>query len=314
MSPECAAATRAGGSGEPGSGGSTGSGGSAGKAGDASVDGPGSVGGGGEGVGGSVSLDASDGSAGVAGSVGSRFGRSSAGVSGSAGADAGDAADGCTPPFDTAQQCGDCTTRCSGATPLCALSDGGYACVPMCPPPLVDCNGECVDLNSDPLNCGSCGNVCPTGLCQGRTCVGATVGHVVLMCMNYEQSLQNAPQTVLLGNAVFLPLRNPVRVLAYDEHTPPSNKNRVDTTIGWAGSARGRAFTTTSVSSAAEVLSGLSVLSYDVFLIYDQPNAPAGALGSNGTLLSASLDAFARAGARSWCSAGAAASRKWTAS
>jgi hypothetical protein len=30
-----------------------------------------------------------------------------------------------------------------------------------CPEPLSDCSGECVDKNSDPMNCESCGNKCP---------------------------------------------------------------------------------------------------------------------------------------------------------
>jgi hypothetical protein len=34
-----------------------------------------------------------------------------------------------------------------------------------------DCSGLCVNLKSDVLNCGSCGNVCPSGqICKGGTC------------------------------------------------------------------------------------------------------------------------------------------------
>ena len=158
-------------------------------------------------------------------------------------ADGGDDGSACKPPFDKPTQCGDCDTVCSGAAPICSPVDGGYACVPLCTPPLVNCGGQCVDLNSDPLNCGKCFNQCPSGICQAGQCVGALPGHVVVGCMDYQQSFQNSPQTVLLGNAVFIPVQDPVRILAYEQYTPPAVKNKVNQTIGWAASAKGRAVT-----------------------------------------------------------------------
>ncbi len=210
----------------------------------------------------------------------------------------GDGGDGstCKPPYDKPSQCGDCFTVCSGATPICSPVDGGYACVPLCTPPLVDCGGKCVDLNSDPLNCGACFNQCPSGICQAGQCVGALPGHVVVGCMDYQQSFQNAPQTVLLGNAVFIPIQDPVRILAYEQYTPPAVKNKVNQTIGWAASAKGRTYATTAVTDPAKVISDLNVLAYDVLLVYDQPNAPAGTLGNVGTSWTNTVTQFAKAG------------------
>ncbi|HKI31088.1 MAG TPA: PqqD family peptide modification chaperone [Gemmataceae bacterium] len=52
-----------------------------------------------------------------------------------------------------------------------ACGSGGQVCNAQgacgCPPRKTECNGTCTDLSSDPLNCGTCGTVCPTG----QTCV-----------------------------------------------------------------------------------------------------------------------------------------------
>lgn len=213
------------------------------------------------------------------------------------GGDSGDASN-CKPPFNTPQHCGNCQTACTGTSGICSPSDGGYACVPLCTPPLVQCGTQCVDLNSDPQNCGHCGHACPTGLCQGGTCVGAGFGHIVLACMNFEQTGRNAQPTVLLGNAVFLPLpqHDPVRILAYDEFASSGVATKVDTTIGWAATARNRTFQLSRISNGADVPTTLSILEYRVFLVYDQPNAPSGALGNDGNLWQQTLNAFVRAG------------------
>jgi hypothetical protein len=210
----------------------------------------------------------------------------------------GDGGDACTPPFNTPQQCGDCFTACPSSAPICALVDGGYACVPFCEPPLVQCGSECVDTNSDPDHCGQCFNKCPSGICQGGQCVGATTGHVVLACMNYEQSFQNTPQTTLLGNAVFLPpaSKDPVRVLAFDQFSQQAVENKVDQTVGWAATAKGRTFTITDTASGAQVISDLNILNYEVFLIYEQSNAPAGTLAQLGNSWFTTLDPFVKAG------------------
>jgi hypothetical protein len=35
---------------------------------------------------------------------------------------------------------------------------------------LIDCFGVCVDLKTDPSNCGYCGEVCPSGQCDTGLC------------------------------------------------------------------------------------------------------------------------------------------------
>ena len=215
----------------------------------------------------------------------------------SSGGDAGDAPDvQCTPPFNTPAACGDCFTQCGGGTPICSPVDGGYACVPACTPPLTLCGSTCVDLDTDPMHCGACNNQCPSGICQAGKCVGATVGHVVLLCMSYEQNFQSSPQTTLLGNAVFLPLSNPVRILAYTEHSPNPIENKVDQAIQWSATAKGRTFVTTVASTSNDVVNQLDKTSFDVLLVYDQTAAPAGALATAGTAWAPKVAAFVAVG------------------
>jgi hypothetical protein len=271
-----------------------GSGGTSGAAGDASID-SGGVGGSAADASGGVGGSAADASGGVGGSAADASG----GVGGSGGDAGGDGSpgDACREPYNTAAACGDCNTRCVPPNRLCAPVGAGFGCVPACTLPLVECGDQCVDLNIDPFNCGFCGNVCPTGLCQGGRCVGANFGHTVLACMNYDESgAQNSPQTVLLGNAVFLPLRNQVRLLTYGQHAPAANRNSVNATITRAGNARGQTLMATAAATPTDVVAQLNVLNFEVFLVYDQPDAPAGLLAGIGTSWNATLDSFTRAG------------------
>ncbi len=127
--------------------------------------------------------------------------------------------------FDSADSCGTCDAKCPTSAPTCSPDgSGGHTCVLVCDDPLKACNGKCVDFNIDADNCGSCGNACPTGICQGGMCVGATPGNIVAACMDYQTATPGTPQTVLLGNAAFLPMRRPVRILAYTEYASPSTR------------------------------------------------------------------------------------------
>jgi Stigma-specific protein, Stig1 len=81
-----------------------------------------------------------------------------------------------------------CGCRCAPNRPL--LCSGGRRCVPRCPgittldrmtcqctalpcpPNREKCAGRCVDVSSDNLHCGRCGNRCPAGgICRRGACV-----------------------------------------------------------------------------------------------------------------------------------------------
>ena len=218
---------------------------------------------------------------------------------GDAGDASPDAPDACAPPYDRPEACGTCETQCIAPTPNCAPNGAGsFWCVPACEEPLRECGGQCLDFNVDANNCGACGTVCPSSICQAGGCVGAYVGHVVLACMNYQTPAQNTPQTALMGNAVLLPLRNPVRILAYTEFVPAAARAKVDQDIAYAASARGRSVAITQLSASANATATLNILDYDVFLIYDQSAAPTGQMASVGSAWHSSslLSSFAAAG------------------
>ena len=54
-------------------------------------------------------------------------------------------------------QCLAACRACNGNTSRLCGSCGAYVC---CPTGTACCNGTCTSVNSDPNNCGACGNVC----------------------------------------------------------------------------------------------------------------------------------------------------------
>jgi hypothetical protein len=186
----------------------------------------------------------------------------------------------CLPPHDSPSHCGDCDTRCMDPTPLCAPDgNGSFECVPICVDPLVECRGQCLDpatFNSDPDNCGECGNECPSDICQNGECVGARYGNIALLCSDFGSATSNSSPTTLLGNAVFMPVANPVQVLAYTRGAGAAAVARVNQVITWAGMARGRSTEITEARTVGGVTSNLNVDDYQVLLIHDLDQAGSG--------------------------------------
>lgn len=203
----------------------------------------------------------------------------------------------CPPPFDTPEHCGDCATRCTDPTPLCGLS-GTFRCVSRCDPPLVACGANCTDTFSDENNCGMCGRVCASGICQGGTCVGKGFGHEIVIGMDYSDATlsQTSAQVTMLGNAMFLGGTANVRVLAYDEFAEPATVARIQSWLSGLATARGRTLSVNAESDWSAVTEELTVASYDVFLIYDQLTAPLDRMATTGTLWHGAMGAFAKGG------------------
>ncbi|MBL8678693.1 MAG: FG-GAP repeat protein [Myxococcales bacterium] len=97
----------------------------------------------------------------------------------------GDSTDGCETDLGTTMNCGACATSCSEPTPICTMmpGDGGpamFRCGSGCVAPTPDrCTSRCVDLQTDPRNCGTCGTICPAATNGVAACVA---GRCAVMC------------------------------------------------------------------------------------------------------------------------------------
>lgn len=208
----------------------------------------------------------------------------------------------CLPPYDSPENCGACDNRCVAPNSLCAPDlEGGFHCVPKCTPPLEECQGQCVDpdsYNSDPDNCGRCGNKCPSDICQVGKCVGARYGSIALLCMDFNSATSDSSPTTLLGNAIFAPTRNPVRVLAFTRGANAAAVNRVHQVIAWAGASRGRTAEIMEAKTVGGVTANLNVNDFDVFLVHDLDQASPGAAAAAATSWESAsvLSSFSRAG------------------
>jgi len=184
----------------------------------------------------------------------------------------------------------------SGGTDLGGAAGSGGSTVCDVPPLLTNCHDVCVDTDTDALHCGQCDLACASGICVTGACIGANPGHMIAMCMNYAQYAPTSAQRVLLGNAVFLTNQTPARVLAYVADTPTALRNTTLSTIAAAASALGRSYQLTEETNASNVVSNLNRSNYDVLLVYDQPTATAGELGTTGSSWNAVAQQFAKDG------------------
>jgi hypothetical protein len=144
---------------------------------------------------------------------------------------------------------------------------------------LTNCSEQCVNLVSDPDNCGGCASRCGSGLCLGGMCQQQGVGHVVVIGHDYV--VNRSGMNNLIGNAVLLSGDDPVSVLAYEGAATPGAITGTNSAIDQVAGARGRRWVR-QVVQAGDVVARLP--SADSLLIYAQQGA------SDATLLQLGVD------------------------
>jgi hypothetical protein len=179
--------------------------------------------------------------------------------------------------------------------------DGG-ACGPQ--PFDLNCGGTCINPVTNPLNCGACGIVCPSGLCAISLCVGSIPGGIVLIGDDYQASTYNGSEARVLSNAAFLfqsssgaaVAGNPLNVLSYERYADPMAVAHVDAILNAAATNFNRSLSITSTDNDADVPNTLSIQKYGVLLIHDQVNANEADLGMLGASWSSAISTFTKAG------------------
>lgn len=106
------------------------------------------------------------------------------------------------PDAGTAHDDGGASPDSDAGSTITTTDAGAGADALVCTLPEIVCDGACIDVSSDPDNCGACDRVCASGICQLGHCVGELSGHIVTIGHDYRS--HNAAMARVLGNAVAL--------------------------------------------------------------------------------------------------------------
>jgi hypothetical protein len=200
----------------------------------------------------------------------------------------------CMPPFDRVDQCGSCSTRCN-ADEVCEPDGASFICAPKCKPPRTVCGSDCVDLQTDPVNCGVCSKFCTSFICAGGVCQGRNPGSIVTIGHDYStRSLNVTSQERVLANAVFLPSTNPLRVLIYEQGAQAASIQNVRQIL--AATSGGRVINYRVPMADSELAAADLIRSYDVVLVHDLGSKTDATLGALGDSWNAPLNQFAKRG------------------
>jgi len=186
----------------------------------------------------------------------------------------------------SAEHCGSCDNACEPGQ-FCA----GDQCVDDCDDLLTRCDNLCVDLMWDPNHCGRCNNRCISGICAAGECADATAGHLVVIGHNFTNA--TVVMQRLAGNAVFLSVGAPVRVLVFEGDALRESIEGTDRAIEYVASETGREW---QRDVAIDGLVTLQLATVDVFVIYAQQNARNNQLEKYGESWGVALGGFLRQG------------------
>jgi len=146
-------------------------------------------------------------------------------------------------------------------------SSGGGGAGLQCDGGEVPCGDSCVDVSTDPIDCGGCGIVCASGICFDGRCVGAYAGHVVLCGFERAALAAIAPSRVA-GNAIFAWPVDPVRVGALG---PSPSDSTLGDALTSEATQRGRSASIEWFADAGAIADRMEASTLDVAIVGSLP-------------------------------------------
>jgi hypothetical protein len=189
----------------------------------------------------------------------------------------------CVDPARNPNHCGGCGRTCDAG-----VCNQGTCLV--CADDERVCSGRCVKVATDRDNCGKCNNPCTNGLCSNGQCQAAGTGRVIVIGHDYLENREDMNR--ILGNAVFLWPKSPVKLLAYTVWANPTAILGVKAAIDQIADDSGRQYTLTLAQDESAPGIALALDTADVFLIYGQESANNDTLSRLGTTWKAALSWF----------------------
>jgi hypothetical protein len=150
------------------------------------------------------------------------------------------------------------------SSPFCAVGE----CVDICEEPLKLCRNKCLDYQTDPFNCGSCRNLCESGICEEGVCGDVIAGDVVVIGHDYRRAVVAMQRFAY--NAVDRARGRPVRALMFEGDASQASIVGVRNAINRIASRDGREWVEIPVSAANMTR---ELLQSDVVLIPAQNEA-----------------------------------------
>jgi hypothetical protein len=113
------------------------------------------------------------------------------------------------------------------------------------PPDAPPCS---LDLATDPDNCGACGHVCASGICELGHCVGELSGHIVAIGHDYQD--HHSAMRRVLGNAISLAAPHDVGIARMRGTATSPSHNGTTTAITQSMAQLGRPWHQVTLSTA----------------------------------------------------------------
>jgi hypothetical protein len=146
----------------------------------------------------------------------------------------------------------------------------------VCTLPTTACNNVCVDIQTDPDNCGACGRVCASGVCSMGVCGGVSRGQIVAIGHDYRSF--HAGMARVLGNSTALGVHFDVGITRLTGTADAASRSGVTSAITSSMRGFGRPWHNVTLPAPGAVLTGVDVVVVDAQL---GDGAAAEALGTS---------------------------------